>query len=59
MVPKKGVGSGDGKEETEMLKLFKTLRWKALKYKMTQGFEWVTGRKLLMPLTETRKEAGP
>ena len=54
MVPKKGIGSGDGKEETEMLKLLQTLRWKVQQTHDDSGFRgWVTGRKLLMPLTET------
>lgn len=38
MVPKKGVGSGDGKEETEMLKLLQTLRWKVQQTQDDSGF---------------------
>lgn len=37
-----------------MLKLLQTLRWKVEQTKDDSGFRgWVTGRKLLMPLTDT------
>ena len=46
-----------------MLKLLQTQRWKVEQTKDDSGFRgWVTGKKLLMPLTETQKpgkEAGP